>query len=206
MKRNIAPWRTGSSTRSGVVDATTLTFLYISPSTYEIRGFTQEETIDQPLEEIIVPESMEKLLSLLDLAQKELREGSSQSHTAEIAVHHKNGSQVWLEISAKLIQEKNEPPKIVGITRNINKRKKAEKEKDRLLEELQEALQEKDRLLEEIKRLESLLPICSGCRRIRHKDNSWWPLEKYVEEKAGSRFTHTICPDCRNIYYPPKTP
>lgn len=182
-----------------VVDVATMQFLYISPGTVDVRGYTQKETIGQEVVKILKPDSVPRLEALLAEARKEWKDGESRTYTTEIAVWHKNGSTVWLEISAKLVQEADEPPKIVGITRNIDKRKKAEMEKERLLAELQGAL-------EEIKRLESLLPICSGCRRIRHGDDTWWPLEKYVEEKAGSSFTHTICPDCRDIYYPPRKP
>jgi hypothetical protein len=64
------------------------------------------------------------------------------------------------------------------------------------------ALAEKERLLKEMKILKALLPICSGCRRIRDDYGKWWPLELYVREHTDSSFSHTICPDCKDVIYP----
>ena len=50
--------------------------------------------------------------------------------------------------------------------------------------------------------LESVLPICSYCKKIRKpktnwKDpNSWQYLESYITDRTASQFTHGICPDC----------
>ncbi len=47
-----------------------------------------------------------------------------------------------------------------------------------------------------IRRLESLLPICSYCKRIRDKGNDWTQLEVYLNRHAKADFSHGICPDC----------
>lgn len=57
------------------------------------------------------------------------------------------------------------------------------------------------KLLQENKVLNGLLPICSGCKRIRNEDGKWWPLDAYVKEKTSAKLTHTICEDCEAIYY-----
>lgn len=49
--------------------------------------------------------------------------------------------------------------------------------------------------MRKIDRLESLLPICSYCRRIRH-EREWTPLESYISSTGGADFSHCICPDC----------
>jgi hypothetical protein len=62
--------------------------------------------------------------------------------------------------------------------------------------------------LSNIKTLESILPICSNCKKIRKPDtdsqimNSWQPLESYITEMTASQFTHGICPDCAAKLYP----
>lgn len=59
-----------------------------------------------------------------------------------------------------------------------------------------------------IKELETLLPICSNCKKIRtDNDNpmnpeSWTTIEEYLHEKDDTKFTHGICPDCINKLYP----
>ena len=64
-----------------------------------------------------------------------------------------------------------------------------------------EALAEKDRLLKEVKVLRGLLQICSGCKRIRDEQGRWWPLDAYVRDRTEAKLTHTICPDCDEVYY-----
>jgi PAS domain S-box-containing protein len=46
--------------------------------------------------------------------------------------------------------------------------------------------------------VESILPICSVCRRIRVQTptgEEWLPLDEYVTTKATVAFSHTFCPD-----------
>ncbi len=91
--------------------------------------------------------------------------------------------------------------KIVGLTRDITKRKEAEIEKNKLIQELESALEQKETLLKENKILKGLLPICSGCKRIRDKSDKWWPLDAYVEKATEAKLTHTICLDCKEAFY-----
>ena len=53
----------------------------------------------------------------------------------------------------------------------------------------------------EVKRLQSILPICSWCKKIKANDNLWHDVEEYISGQIGAGFTHGICPECqhRNI-------
>ena len=51
-------------------------------------------------------------------------------------------------------------------------------------------------LLSAVRVLNSLLPICSYCRRIRDIKNYWRSVEDYVGQHTDSKFSHGICPDC----------
>ncbi|MHB1014430.1 MAG: response regulator [Desulfurivibrionaceae bacterium] len=48
----------------------------------------------------------------------------------------------------------------------------------------------------ELKNLQSLLPICSYCRKIRDDKNAWHELEVYLLRHNDILFTHGICPHC----------
>jgi CheY-like chemotaxis protein len=48
----------------------------------------------------------------------------------------------------------------------------------------------------------SVLPICSGCRKIRDQHNQWKPAEEFFRELLNIRFTHGLCPDCTPKYFP----
>lgn len=51
-------------------------------------------------------------------------------------------------------------------------------------------------------RLEGLLPICAGCKRIRDAAGGWVAVEEYLAARTEAAFTHGICPDCRRRLYP----
>lgn len=55
-------------------------------------------------------------------------------------------------------------------------------------------------ILSQVKRLETLLPICSRCKKIRDTQGRWIPVESYIHERTSSQFTHSICPDCEREY------
>jgi len=47
-----------------------------------------------------------------------------------------------------------------------------------------------------IETLESLLPICAWCKKIRSKNGAWQPVEQYLQESGSPDLTHGICPEC----------
>jgi K+-sensing histidine kinase KdpD len=69
--------------------------------------------------------------------------------------------------------------------------------------------------LSEIKVLESFLPICAECKKIRDKDGEWQELEVYIGHNSNTQFSHGYCPECAkraleeaglsHIPYPPKS-
>jgi hypothetical protein len=54
----------------------------------------------------------------------------------------------------------------------------------------------------EVNMLSGLLPICSGCKRIRDEAGGWQPVEAYISRRSEAKFTHGICPDCLRERYP----
>jgi DNA-binding response OmpR family regulator len=71
---------------------------------------------------------------------------------------------------------------------------------------LQQALGDRvlalEQALAQVNHLEGLLPICAWCHKIRDDGNYWQSVERYVSERSTARFTHTICPDCRETVMP----
>jgi len=53
-----------------------------------------------------------------------------------------------------------------------------------------------------IKTLGSILPICSGCKKVREDDGSWTSIEEYIEDRSGTEFSHGLCPECAKRLYP----
>ena len=84
---------------------------------------------------------------------------------------------------------------LVRSMRYAIERKRAEKEREQLILELQDALAK-------VKTLSGLLPICSSCKKIRDDEGYWNQLEAYIQEHSEAMFTHGICPECAKELYP----
>lgn len=184
-----------------VINAETLKFEYITPSIENLSGYRAEEYMGLSVEERMTPDSFRKTMHILMKERERFEKGSGAVRKFELEMIHKNGTLYWTEQKAKFVKENNTPVKIVGIVRDITEQKKEAEKQNELIQKLGEALAEKETLLKEIKVLRGLLPICSGCKRIRDDQGRWWPLDAYVTSQTDSKLTHTICHDCKDIYY-----
>lgn len=72
----------------------------------------------------------------------------------------------------------------------------------RLQQDLKKKNQELVDALSNVKTLSGMLPICSHCKKIRNADGEWEWLEVFMHEHTNADFSHSICPDCTNTYFP----
>ena len=79
--------------------------------------------------------------------------------------------------------------------KEIERRKKIEEEKEKIIDDLEKAM-------EQIKTLRGIIPICSYCKEIRDDKGSWNKLEKYISEHSEAQFSHGICDNCLKEHYP----
>jgi hypothetical protein len=130
---------------------------------------------------------------LLEVAREGVTTGSDPaSRHAEVALI--SGTH-WLDVRVDPIRDRwNEVAGRIWLVRDITARKALESEKDTLLSELETALGT-------VRTLEGILPICSGCRKIREGDESWSPIDTYVRRHTGVAFSHSLCPDCVERLY-----
>lgn len=77
----------------------------------------------------------------------------------------------------------------------IVERRRAEKERRKVIAELEGALAR-------ISTLRGLLPICANCKKIRDDEGYWHQVEVYLREHSEAEFTHGICPECVQKLYP----
>ncbi len=183
-----------------VLDAETLEFDYVNPSIERISGYSAEEYRKLTVKDRLLPDSYQRILSLLNKAKERYQQGVNDLQTVEVELIHKDHSTYWAEIRAKISADKDRPLKIICIIKEISDRKKVEQKQVELIKSLGEALAEKEKLLKENKLLMELLPICSGCKRIRDENGRWWPLEAYITKHTDADITHTLCNDCSEIY------
>ena len=83
----------------------------------------------------------------------------------------------------------------VKLKSEIEARRKSEIEKEKLISDLQAAMVK-------VKTLGGLLPICSHCKKIRDDKGYWNQIEAYIEAHSDAAFTHGICRECAQKYYP----
>ncbi|TWT76074.1 putative diguanylate cyclase [Posidoniimonas polymericola] len=123
--------------------------------------------------------------------------GGSPFYHNEHRVQCKDGSYLWICDRGKVMSwtEAGEPLRVVGTHTDITARKQVELENERLMRELQEAV-------DNARVLRGLLPICAGCKKIRDDDGYWNRIEAFIASHTGADFTHSICPECVEIYYP----
>ena len=95
---------------------------YISPSVTRMRGFTVAELMQQPVLEAFTPESATHFATYMEA----LRAGNVEpSYRTEVEQPCKDGSMVWVEISATgMINADGEMVGVLGVSRDVTERKR----------------------------------------------------------------------------------
>jgi PAS domain S-box-containing protein len=185
-----------------VVDVEKMRFTYISPSVESISGYRPEEIQHVPLKKQLTEKGYQKAMEYLSEGHRKYKLGKNVKRKAEFELRHKNGSTYWVEITAKFFKGEDDRTQLFGVMRNISNQRSIEKERDELLLKLEESLSQQKALEAENEMLRGLLPICSGCKKIRDENGKWWQVEEYVAMHSEADFSHTICPPCRKKFYP----
>ena len=103
---------------------------------------------------------------------------------------------VWVSLStAPIYDDQGQVSGGIGLIEDITARHAAESDRERLIEELQEALSQ-------VKQLRGIIPICASCKEIRNDTGYWEQVDEYVRNHSEAEFSHGICPDCMKKLYP----
>lgn len=167
-------------------------FESVNPFFCNLLGYTQKELLQLSIKEITHPDDME----MENLKIKEMIEKNLFSVKFEKRYIKKNGEPIWAElVTSSLRNQKSEASFGLGMVVDITQRKQAERQREKLISELQNALSE-------IKTLKGILPICSYCKKIRDDKGYWNQIESYIHEHSEAEFSHSICQECAKKYYP----
>ncbi len=113
----------------------------------------------------------------------------------EVCHRRKDGSEFPVLLSrSPVLDEQGRPIALVGVARDISARKQAEREREELVRQLQDALAR-------IKTLRGLLPICASCKKVRDDQGYWKQIESYIREHSEAEFSHSMCPECMERWY-----
>jgi PAS domain S-box-containing protein len=162
-------------------------FIQVNDKACEWTGYSRDELLGMAVRDIqrgIDPEQTE-------IFWHRIMQG--ETILTEDVLMRKDSSSFPVEITATLFNSED-APYIFGFVRDITDRKRAEEEKELLIVQLQTAL-------DEVKKLSGLIPICSGCHKIRDDRGYWNQLEIYIQDHSEALFSHSLCPSCENELY-----
>ncbi|HNW99718.1 MAG TPA: PAS domain S-box protein [Bacteroidales bacterium] len=134
-----------------VIDIQTRRFEYFSPSVYNLFGYTEDEALNHDFEnDPNNPPDYIKLSNLIDMMIADFYNGKISQKRICVEVHQptKSGNLIWVEVEINIItDEKNVPIKLLGIDRNIDRRKKAEIQLQKYADRLTQMNADKDRYM-----------------------------------------------------------
>jgi two-component system cell cycle sensor histidine kinase/response regulator CckA len=154
-------------------------------------GYSSHEMIGESIESLVPPDQQEEISAIRDVIERGRR-----VERIETVRLRRDG--VGIDVSITVSPIKNTEGDIQGasiVLRDITERRRQERERVRLIEELKEALKR-------VKTLNGLLPICASCKKIRNDGGYWEQVETYIRSRSNAEFTHGICPDCVRQLYP----
>lgn len=129
-------------------------FTYLSPSVEELRGYTVEEVMNQSLSELFTAESFKTVQKVIKekLTPQKLKDPKYEGRTTlELEHTCKDGSTVWVEIKMVVLRNSSgKPIGILGVSRDITKRRKIEAKLEQSQEKLRRKNEEQQILLDNI--------------------------------------------------------
>jgi PAS domain S-box-containing protein len=133
---------------------TKLETTYMSPAVFKQLGYSVEEYLSMPLNQRLPQHSYELVVSTFRSEyEKALSDPGLNSFSLQITHKHKDGRLVWGEMNLNFIRNSNnEIIELLGVTRNIDDRKKIE----------EQLLIEKERYRAIVDAYDGLLYICSS--------------------------------------------
>ena len=53
-----------------------------------------------------------------------------------------------------------------------------------------------------MERLESLVPMCASCKKVRDEAGAWQDVEQFILARTDAAVSHGLCPTCIARLYP----
>ncbi|MGB9980522.1 PAS domain-containing sensor histidine kinase [Methanobacterium sp.] len=164
-------------------------FNYVSPSVYQLRGYTSKEVLSQSMEDVLTPESYHSIIKNIPSRINAFKNGdeSARVQTNEVDQIRKDGSIVPTEVvTTFLMNEKGEVNEVLGVSRDITKRKKVQMQLKEAHHHLEEKVEERTKELEGA--YKALSESEEKFRGIVNNANDMITLSKVKENGAIGKF------------------
>ena len=127
-----------------ILDFETLKMKYISPSVEKVLGYSPDEMTTLSIDQYLTTASFQRAAATLGGAMERVATGEidakNYSMTLELDECHKTGTIIPVEVTAGfLVDENGKPYAVLGISRDLSERKKADKERREIEDKLQRA-------------------------------------------------------------------
>ena len=113
-----------------VLNLETKRWVYVSPSVEKLRGYTVEEVMSQPLDKAVTEGSYAIIQTWMEERSRSFLSGADDGHvyTDEVEQRCRDGSTVWTEVTTHYAKNERGELILLGVTRDITERKKAEEQ------------------------------------------------------------------------------
>ena len=113
-----------------IANLETSKWIYMSPSVVKLLGYTSEEMMEQPMDELLSAKSKADIHGWIAERSKLFLGGAGGDHVYidEVEQFCRNGVRVWTEVTTHYTRNDAGELILLGVTRNINERKKAEEQ------------------------------------------------------------------------------
>jgi len=163
---------------------------FVNPQMVAMLGYEGQEMLGRPFVDFLDEGEQEWFEQRIVPCLKE------EKVRLELRLRRKDGEVVWgLVSSTPLFDEAGQTWACLSMVTDITARRRAEEERERLIQELETSLAQ-------VKRLSGLIPICMSCKKIRDDQGYWQNLERFLHENADIVFSHGLCPECARRLYP----
>ncbi|MFZ0449625.1 MAG: response regulator [Desulfatiglandaceae bacterium] len=170
------------------------TLIEVNRTALDFSGIEEKDALGKPFWETVWSTHSAEL----EERSKRAISKAADGHLVRFEAFHPaiDGGIHYFDVSIKPVKdEAGNVYSLILESHDITERKQAEQQREKTIVKLQDALAE-------VKTLRGFFPICSYCKKIRDDKGYWNQIESYIQKHSDAEFSHGICPECAEKYYP----
>jgi len=175
------------NSRDAIVISQNDRFIFFNQAFAKMLGYEYDELMNKNYKDIYTSKGVQ----ILKGRERRRNVGEEVPSRYETTFRKKDGAVIDVEANVQIIDYHHDKATF-AVIRDITEQKQ-------ILNTLQESL-------EKTKRLGDFIPICASCKKIRDEEKEgepWVTPEEYITERLpNTNFSHGICPECMEKYYP----